>query len=975
MDTFFNSIGGWISTAFLFPWALLAGALLVSAPIIIHLINRMRFKRVHWAAMEFLLKAQKRMKRKMIIEQLLLLLLRILLMLLIGLLLARFFGFDLSGQEARSTHHLVLIDDSPSMADSYKGDDGQQTDALEQAKKVLTDQIAPTASQATTPQSLEVMWMSDPANTRNFARLNGGSADEMKVYLTNYAPTTVRTDLAAALRNAKEQILKTGGSDTARALHVMTDCRSNDWAEHGPAIKGVVEEMNKAGIKVHIIDTSAPFRKAEKRVPLFNDNIAIIDFAPSKTVVAQYEPVEFTLRVQNFGTSELKDVLFSIRVNGDENLGKSENIASLPPGQIITKKFDLTFNTDKDFNTENPFKRFQLVSAVMKAEEPGGLAVDNSRHTVVEVRKKLPVLVIDGQPSLRDTRAGDSIYLKGHFQANGSGYQWTPGVVGDLEKGELSQYSFILLLNVPGMTTAAREALEKYTQSGGGVGFFLGPNVKPPEYNKELYRDGAGVFPVPLPTEPSPELTAEKIEEKKFSIFQKKILLRDPAMRFHPALEGIYINKSGQFDPKEAEALEKFYRFVTIKRYWPVKRFGKWRDDKSISELYCLPNEDPRSNFESQSLSAGKKIEELAGDADFAKFKKVLADLAAKIRPVISSAGDLSDAAALFDRILSDQTAEGDAEEALLREFWANPKNADLKAELSRLRDTMKYGDPLYMAKTFGRGRVSVMFTTAGESWNDWPSEKPGSASFSPLVQEMTKYLSGGGSDENRSCGDVVQLKVDSNNYAGKARYAFITHDGKPGDGRQAPGVLVDPAPLKVGDKDEVLEIEKFEEQVTVKEGDKDVVKTETRDLFVAKIRDTKKPGVHLFELTQLRANPSNPTEKIEVKEYRAVPVNIDAFHEGDLQRASSDDIAQQSPGVEIHAPDETDWIDKLKNKKTDLTELGWLFLAFILVLMIEQAMSVRLSYHADADALANQSPSAAAAMRKPTVPQDVYEE
>ena len=134
---------------YLQPWSLLAGSLLVSAPIIIHLINRMRFKRVHWAAMEFLLKAQKRMKRKMIIEQLLLLLLRILLMLLIGLLLARFFGFDLSGQEARSTHHLVLIDDSPSMADSYKGDDGQQTDALEQAKKVLTDQIAPTASQAT----------------------------------------------------------------------------------------------------------------------------------------------------------------------------------------------------------------------------------------------------------------------------------------------------------------------------------------------------------------------------------------------------------------------------------------------------------------------------------------------------------------------------------------------------------------------------------------------------------------------------------------------------------------------------------------------------------------------------------------------------------------------------------------------------------------------------------------------------------
>ena len=48
------------------PVTMVAGAALVSTPIIIHLINRMRFRRVKWAAMEFLLKAQKRMRRKMI---------------------------------------------------------------------------------------------------------------------------------------------------------------------------------------------------------------------------------------------------------------------------------------------------------------------------------------------------------------------------------------------------------------------------------------------------------------------------------------------------------------------------------------------------------------------------------------------------------------------------------------------------------------------------------------------------------------------------------------------------------------------------------------------------------------------------------------------------------------------------------------------------------------------------------------------
>src|SRR5205085_153911 len=75
------------------PLTMAAGGALVSAPIIIHLINRMRFRRIKWAAMEFLLKAQKRMKRKLIIEQLILLFLRCLLVFLVAMLLGRFKWF------------------------------------------------------------------------------------------------------------------------------------------------------------------------------------------------------------------------------------------------------------------------------------------------------------------------------------------------------------------------------------------------------------------------------------------------------------------------------------------------------------------------------------------------------------------------------------------------------------------------------------------------------------------------------------------------------------------------------------------------------------------------------------------------------------------------------------------------------------------------------------------------------------------
>src|SRR3954471_6444742 len=97
-----------------------AGAL-VSAPIIIHLINRMRFKRIRWAAMEFLLKSQKRNRRRLIIEQLILLALRCLLVLLAGVLVARFLGFSsFAFFQPQNTTHVVVLDDTLSMSDRWR---------------------------------------------------------------------------------------------------------------------------------------------------------------------------------------------------------------------------------------------------------------------------------------------------------------------------------------------------------------------------------------------------------------------------------------------------------------------------------------------------------------------------------------------------------------------------------------------------------------------------------------------------------------------------------------------------------------------------------------------------------------------------------------------------------------------------------------------------------------------------------------
>src|SRR5262245_52465605 len=78
----------WLPFAVLFETPLAAAAVAgsaVSVPIIIHLLNRRRFKIVTWAAMRFLLAAERKNTRRMRLEQILLLVMRCALVLLLAL--------------------------------------------------------------------------------------------------------------------------------------------------------------------------------------------------------------------------------------------------------------------------------------------------------------------------------------------------------------------------------------------------------------------------------------------------------------------------------------------------------------------------------------------------------------------------------------------------------------------------------------------------------------------------------------------------------------------------------------------------------------------------------------------------------------------------------------------------------------------------------------------------------------------------
>ena len=260
--------------------------------------------------------------------------------------------------------------------------------------------------------------------------------------------------------------------------------------------------------------------------------------------------VEFVIRVKNFGNTDLKDVQVQLFRNGQGNELSTLQIATLPANQERVETFQVRF---KQGATENdPLARFNLVTALLTNIGSDGLAADNIRHAIVEVREKLTVLFVVNPDDKPDDPKSDSFYLRRLFETKFEAIDVKDsGGIDLLEKHDLRQYSSIYLLNIPELKKAQVDNLERYVQAGGGVGLFLGQKVRAEPYNDLLYRGGAGFFPVPLPPTFTDELSPEAKTARSLT-FAKRILIRDDAVKSHPAVAGVYTNDKGK-PSKEVE--------------------------------------------------------------------------------------------------------------------------------------------------------------------------------------------------------------------------------------------------------------------------------------------------------------------------------------------------------------------------------------------------------------------------------------
>ena len=317
----------WLTQYFLNPAFVLPGAALASVPIIIHLLSRLRYKKVRFAAMEFLLQSDELNRRRLIIEQLLLLLLRVLAVLLIMFLIARLV-LDPSQMMLLSgarTHHVLIIDDSLSMREAVEN----QT-VFDQAIGTMERMLAQAGS-GTAPLQCTVITMTQPNRPLVTDRaLNNTLVQELNPRLRNLNCSWKAASPVAALRAAQNILSGDGG--VAPQIHVFTDLRHSDWAEQ-PEVAEALEELDSINAKVNLVQVSKQS----------SPNVAVSQMSSRTMAVAVGVPWRLDLTFQNLSSTRTSGLRATVYVNGN-SLPVKVLVPDIEAGEELQHSHDIVFD-------------------------------------------------------------------------------------------------------------------------------------------------------------------------------------------------------------------------------------------------------------------------------------------------------------------------------------------------------------------------------------------------------------------------------------------------------------------------------------------------------------------------------------------------------------------------------------------------------------------------------------------------------
>ena len=483
----------------LFLWGTLAAAV----PLLIHLLNRQRHKPLQWAAMEFVLAAYRKTRRRAQLENLLLLLLRMAAVALLALAIARPFTGTNSPLASLTMQwrNVVLVLDTSASTGYRESVESVNETILARARDLLEE-------------------------------LDGARGDRVRLYTAGARPRLLSTrspedalallstlgeprdeplqlaDLVAELVDVAEE--EAAGTDQSSIeVRFLTDLQRTTFFPPTPLAMGAdgearpeaaleatplqraLDRLEELGVAVVVEDLGPAIASPA--------NLGVESVAPLGSVLGPGTSAEVGVSVRNFGARARNGVRVTLEVDGTK---------------LATKTIELIDARGRaEVVFQVPFQR-PGPHALVARLEGDRLTVDDERALTVDVPAPIEILLVNGDPSAEIERdeVGVLRTILEPFDGDGSlgRAAFSPfrtrvidAAAFRADAALLQEADLIVLANVASPSTRVFEALERHVEAGASLFVSLGDRFLDrgaiEALNTRAWRaDGTGLLPAKL---------------------------------------------------------------------------------------------------------------------------------------------------------------------------------------------------------------------------------------------------------------------------------------------------------------------------------------------------------------------------------------------------------------------------------------------------------------------------------------------
>ncbi len=463
-----------------------AGLVAAAAPVIIHLLNRRRFRVMEWAAMQFLLDAVQRNRKMIQLRDWILLVLRTLAILLFGMALARPYLSDsaTTAKPNQPMHAVLVIDNSMSMG-YQKLDRSLLDESKTKAKKFIED----------LPEGSAVSVIPLCGAVEGYSREAFRSKQDAKDAIESVRVMD-RTGNALEGADLALQACKRLPEMATKRIVFLGDQQSINWpaASLAPQLKELSE------IQV----ASIPADEVE--------NTWVESFTLQDGIADTETPATFAVAIRHEGPSARSDVQVTLNIDGAD---VETRTIELEPGQRRELTFSYTFTTVAD-----PGKPV-FVPVKVTITPPDHIKADDSRYLAVPVVAALPVVFVDQYGSDEDPRRnhyGETRLLRRLVAPAQSDSRKAAALIRHVKIDQVDRKMLedARLVVIAGVASpeAAVPLLREYVNQGGQLLIAAGGEFDIAAWNRAAWLDGQGILPLPLDPKPigqTPEMATEQL--------------------------------------------------------------------------------------------------------------------------------------------------------------------------------------------------------------------------------------------------------------------------------------------------------------------------------------------------------------------------------------------------------------------------------------------------------------------------------